>query len=89
MDQTATVCREFHTLDLKCLLSNHEGTLGRIRVLKTLEKCKNSASPYMVFALSQRNCCINDLSLHVVRTELLAHLTISSPGVNLEFGQAF
>ena len=32
--------REFHTLDLKCLVSNHEQTLGKLRVWKTQEKRK-------------------------------------------------
>ena len=40
--------REFHTLDLKHLLSNRDETLGKLRVWRTQEKCKREQHEFVV-----------------------------------------
>ena len=46
MDETK-LHTEFHTLDLKHLLSNHEETLGKLRVWKTQEKRKREQHEFI------------------------------------------
>ena len=46
MDETK-LHREFHTLDFKHLLSNHEETLGKLRVWKTQEKRKRKQRKFI------------------------------------------